>query len=178
MSSERESQQRLVQPLCESRLRTAMNLVLLTHNGLSVCYFRRKLQTSRKGWETSKLQGKCPLMYDAMPQLLSSCQRNVLSSNIFKELVSSENTGLGSTGQKNQDKCKPWKVKPWKQVLPNLQPMSSDLMSESESPGVYMWWDSHVLGVWHLLNTLLFFYRSTQQSLLPRDCQRIPKERK
>lgn len=68
---------------CTTSLHTAMNFVLLTHNGLSVCYFRRKLQTSRKGWETSKLQGKCPLMYDAIPQLLPSCQRKDKSAQTF-----------------------------------------------------------------------------------------------
>lgn len=76
-----------VQPLRVSRLHTAMNLALLTHNGLSVCYFRSKLQSNRKGWETSKLQGKCQPMYDAIPQLLSSCRRNSLNALVLAAQV-------------------------------------------------------------------------------------------
>jgi len=42
-------------------------------------------------------------MYDAIPQLLSSCRRNRSNAYIFKELVSLEDTGLGSTGQRSPD---------------------------------------------------------------------------
>lgn len=138
-----------VQPLRVSRLHTAMNLALLTHNGLSAIS-GANYRVTEKGGKPQNYRvnvNQCMMQYLNFSRNWFLWRILVLAAQVRKVRinVNYEKSNSGNTGftQPTANEHLPHE---WVRVSAEAY----------RHICTCMWWARHVLGVWHLLHTLLF----------------------